>query len=127
MALDRINEGYIRTHYDIDKERGTVEYLDQVDRWCPTDYDGMTIREVKQEVATFFNSLEDTDILDIEYWGHDGSYDLLVKRKTTRRENDQEVIKRLMKVEREKRKRQKAIADAAELLRQNGMKVESDG
>ena len=119
MALDRVNEGYIRIHYDLDKERDTVEYFNQVSTWSPSDYDGLTIKEVKKQVFSFFEELSEDDILDIDYYGYDGAYDINIKRKMIRPENDQEVIKRLMKKEWKKRKHQKALQDAADLLARN--------
>ena len=81
-----------------------------------TDFDGLTIREFKNKMILELAKYQDSDMIDISYYGYDGGYDCNILRAFEREETKDEVISRLISAEKNIRQGEAAIKKAKAIL-----------
>ncbi len=115
----RIDNKYIKQIYDIEREKQDVEYWETLNTWDFSQHDGASIKDLKKEILSYLNTFPEEAFLDLNYYGYDGAYEILIKKKSIRKETEQEVIKRLKSELRQKRKKDKDIENAINILKKN--------
>ena len=114
--MKRINAKYIKEKYDLDTEKNKVQDIRKVGGLHGTDFDGLTIREFKNKMILELAKYQDSDMIDISYYGYDGGYDCNILRAFEREETKDEVISRLISAEKNIRQGEAAIKKAKAIL-----------
>lgn len=126
MNPPKITTAYIKSIYNIDYERQSYkkEILHETIKIEPQE-DMMSVSEYSKQINKQLSRYEGEDIIKIDYYGHDGAFDLNVYTTYGDIESDIQVINRLKKQEGIKKIKQKKIQNAIKLLKDEGVSLES--
>ena len=118
-----VNTKYIREHYDLEKERQTtiekIPYGTMNLSWIKNlSKDGL-----RQELDYVLKDFPDNVFFDFEFGEWDNPDEIQIYTKELRPETDDEVIKRLIRIEREKRKKEREIEKAKKILEENNYTI----
>jgi len=123
MILPKITTSYIKDKYDIEKEkqyRNTSKVFGQL---AIESYNGFTIKQFIKKLTLDFSLYPDDAILELEYYGYDGSFDVYIKSKVNIMETDEQVIERLKLNEKSLRKTQEDVQKAKDILLREGYEI----
>ncbi len=110
----------IKDTFNLEEERAYVnieKFLGYLDL---DSYTGKSIIDVKADMQIDLSQYPDDAFLEIDHYGHDGGFDIVIRKKDTRSETDKEVVERLQRQEYIRLKKEENLIKARDLLKANG-------
>jgi molybdopterin synthase catalytic subunit len=120
-SKERITRQYIKDNFDIEKEKKELEGRRTISNLDFTQFDGMTIKEFREEINKILDSFDNDNVVDVQPYGYDGGFEFNIEEIFLYKESDDECIHRLQFEERQRRATQRRLEWAAELLQKNGL------
>ena len=121
--MQRINNDYIKSIYNIDTMRKTIlvkQNVGMIDLQdiipCSNSKSSFNKTDLLTAISTKLEEFSEEVSFSIEPYGYDGGFDINVTQEVEQEETDREVLERLKTIERIKRKENKKIQEAKELL-----------